>query len=270
MRHFNSRLLFGPALVCLFFCQACNDESANTPDPATKSDPASAASAGSSSQKKSARSISATKKARSEGGPEQAVAAATVVTEEDRIEVYAEVLRQLVRKERDPRSGVVVDPRGLTGLDDQHRREVLVAVEDVAPEMFFGTREEIEAEQKAREESRAHDNERKSGGRKKSAGSKRDRGGSSSASTPVQVSAIEDDQAPILVLSLNVSSFKPNHASIQTVAWHAESGEHNSHFTATRAGNGKWRVRSGNERPRATRPAPAEGPPPNSTAQEEN
>jgi hypothetical protein len=193
-----------------------------------------------------------------------------VVTEEDRIQVYAEVLRQMVRRERDPRSGIVVDPKGLLGLNDQRRRDVLVAVEDVAPEMFFGTREEIEAEQKEREEDRANDKQRKSGGRKKSGGSKRDRGGSSSASTPVQVSTVEDDQAPILVLALTVRSFQPSHASIQGLAWHAESGEHRAQFTASRSGNGKWHVRSGSERQREGKPASAEEALPNTTEASES
>lgn len=173
---------------------------------------------------------------------------AAELREEDRIEIYAEVLRQFLRGEGDPRGGIVIEPAGLLGLSDLRRLEVLVALEDVTPEAFFGTRAEIEAEQQDREEAR---NEREAQVKRKTKTKKaRDRGGSSTATTPVEVTAIEDELAPTLVLWLDIQEFRASRARIRAHSWHADSGERSEQYIATRSGSSPWRVRaSGGIRP---------------------
>ena len=98
-----------------------------------------------------------------------------VLQDSDRVEIYAEVLRQVLRKEQTPRSGALVDASGLLGLDDQQRHEVLVALEPIEPRAFFGTRDDVLRKAKESEEERDRDETaRKNSGSSSSASRRRD------------------------------------------------------------------------------------------------
>ncbi len=156
----------------------------------------------------------------------------------DRIEVYAEVLEQVLRRERSPRSGVFVDPSGLLGLDDQQRHKVLVALESVEARAFFGAREDVLDAVKQKDEQRDRDE----AARKNEASKERDKSGSSTAATPVELSPVTDDEAPMLVVGIEVGSFLAEKASIIGSSWHIESGAKRTHFVATWSDD-EWRVR---------------------------
>lgn len=141
-------------------------------------------------------------------------AAPTSVNERDRILAYASVIRAVLGNNRDARSGVVVDPEGLAELSPLGQRKVLIELEDVAPEAVFGTQEEVLENQKDRVAAKSS----KKRGRKEPP--KTDRGSSSTASTPPSVTeGSYDDEAPTLVIELQVRSFVPGQALIKSVAW---------------------------------------------------
>ncbi|MAE69420.1 MAG: hypothetical protein CME06_03000 [Gemmatimonadetes bacterium] len=161
-----------------------------------------------------------------------------MLTAGDRIEVYAEVLQQVLRRDSSPRSGVFVDPSGLLGLDDLQRHQVLVALESVEARAFFGAREDVLEAVKERDEERDRDE----AARLNKANKKRDQSGSSTAATPLELAPVADDEAPMLVISLEVGSFLAERASIVGSSWHIESGEKRTRFAAAWSDD-QWRVR---------------------------
>ncbi len=161
-----------------------------------------------------------------------------VLQDSDRVEIYAEVLRQVLRKEQTPRSGALVDASGLLGLDDQQRHEVLVALEPIEPRAFFGTRDDVLRKAKESEEERDRDET----ARKNKAAAARERSGSSTAATPVEFTPVAGDEAPMLVLTIEVRSFTAQRASIVGSSWHLEAGDKRTHYAAAWS-DGRWRVR---------------------------
>ena len=164
--------------------------------------------------------------------------ASRTLTNTDRIEVYAMVLREVLGGETEPRGGVVLDPQGLKGLSDLERREVLVGIEALAPGTFFGTREEVLERERDQAEEQVEERRRQRDEKKEDRGNS----GSSTAQSSVTVNpVVEEEGAPMLVLSISVERFDADNAVIAGNAWHSEVGDRTNRYELTWRSD-RWRL----------------------------